>query len=50
MKFSCHCEKVFCPLHRLPEEHACSFDFKTMGKKQLTSENPFVSSNKFVKI
>ena len=25
---SCRCEKVFCNLHRLPEAHACRYDFR----------------------
>merc|ERR1719270_3008146 len=29
--FSCRCERSFCPLHRHPESHICSFDYKTEG-------------------
>jgi len=25
----CRCEKTFCPRHRLPEKHTCSFDFRS---------------------
>ena len=25
----CRCDKVFCPKHRLPEKHNCSFDFRS---------------------
>lgn len=25
----CRCEKTFCPKHRLPEKHTCSFDFRS---------------------
>jgi len=25
---ACKCELVFCKAHRLPESHACAFDFK----------------------
>ena len=24
----CRCDKVFCNLHRLPEAHACRYDFR----------------------
>jgi len=26
----CRCGIVFCPKHRLPEQHNCSFDFKAV--------------------
>ena len=26
--FDCRCNKRFCALHRLPETHECSFNFK----------------------
>ena len=38
--FSCRCKKIFCCRHRLPHEHNCSFDFKTLKQKQLHKENP----------
>ena len=25
--FSCKCEKIFCRLHRLPENHNCTYDY-----------------------
>ena len=31
----CKCEKKYCMAHRLPEEHACSYDFKADGMKEL---------------
>lgn len=33
----CRCSKTFCSEHRLPETHDCSFDYKTEGKKTLSS-------------
>ena len=37
--FSCDkCQTRFCITHRLPEEHACSHDFKASGKNQLTKQ------------
>ena len=29
--FECRCKTRFCALHRAPEEHACTFDFKSHG-------------------
>ena len=37
--FTCDkCQTRFCVTHRLPEEHACSHDFKAAGKSQLTKQ------------
>lgn len=33
--FSCKCGVRFCSTHRLPEEHKCSFDFRSNGQAQL---------------
>ena len=33
--FACKCEKVFCVKHRLPEVHACTFDYKASAKEVL---------------
>ena len=27
----CRCEKRFCSLHRLPEQHTCSIDYKNIN-------------------
>jgi hypothetical protein len=35
--FSCKCEKVCCSIHRYPEEHTCSFDWKTYEKQKLAN-------------
>ena len=32
---SCRCENRFCILHRLPENHKCTFDYKNLGKEIL---------------
>lgn len=33
--FECRCKKQFCAAHRAAEEHACDYDFKSNGKKEL---------------
>ena len=48
--FSCRCEKCFCPKHRHPELHYCTFDYKAEGKKQLEENNPVISVPKLPKI
>ena len=48
--FSCRCDRVFCPLHRHPESHSCSYDYRTEGRKILEAANPLVSIPKLPKI
>jgi len=31
----CKCEMKFCDMHRYPEDHACSFDYRAKGKEDL---------------
>ncbi|PON59979.1 zinc finger protein [Trema orientale] len=33
--FRCRCGSLFCGRHRLPEEHACTEDFKAAAKEKL---------------
>lgn len=48
--FTCRCERVFCGMHRYPEKHECSFDYKTMGKEAIAKANPVVKAEKLQKI
>jgi predicted nucleic acid binding AN1-type Zn finger protein len=34
----CRCEKRFCPAHRLPETHQCTFDHTAREWSQLVSQ------------
>ena len=45
--FKCRCESYFCSKHRQPEEHSCTFDFKSVGIRKLSEENPLVQGDKF---
>lgn len=38
MDMACRCGIRHCQSHRLPEAHACTFDFKTPGRAQLTKQ------------
>ena len=29
----CRCKHIFCSIHRLPEQHKCSYDFKKFDKE-----------------
>ncbi|KAJ9187153.1 hypothetical protein P3X46_002641 [Hevea brasiliensis] len=33
--FNCRCGYVFCRSHRYPEDHACTIDFKGLGRQLL---------------
>ncbi len=46
LPFACRCEGEFCSSHRLPEEHACTFDYHAAGKAQLSKSLPVVSGDK----
>ena len=48
--FSCRCAGQFCALHRHPESHSCSYDYKTEGRKLLEQNNPLVTLPKLPKI
>jgi len=44
--FQCKCEYFFCAEHRYSDKHECMFDFKAMGKQQLTKANPTIAPSK----
>ena len=48
--FQCRCNGNFCTKHRMPEAHACEFDFKTSGRATLQRENCAVVYQKIGKI
>ncbi|PKI40527.1 zinc finger A20 and AN1 domain-containing stress-associated protein 3 [Punica granatum] len=48
--FKCRCGLTCCSSHRYPEEHACGFDFKGMGREQISKANPVIKAPKLDKI
>ncbi|KAK4281637.1 hypothetical protein QN277_013105 [Acacia crassicarpa] len=48
--FKCKCGITFCGAHRYPEKHGCSFDFKAVGREELSRANPVVIAEKLHKI
>ncbi|XP_044504862.1 zinc finger A20 and AN1 domain-containing stress-associated protein 3-like [Mangifera indica] len=48
--FRCRCGSLFCWRHRYPEQHECTFDFKEMGKEQISKDNPVIKAEKLQKI
>ncbi|XP_061338989.1 zinc finger A20 and AN1 domain-containing stress-associated protein 4-like [Gastrolobium bilobum] len=48
--FKCRCGVTFCGSHRYPEKHACSFDFKTVGREEIARANPVIKAEKLERI
>jgi predicted nucleic acid binding AN1-type Zn finger protein len=48
--FECRCLMNYCPEHRLPENHQCSFDYKNFGKSLIEKNNQKVIGEKIQKI
>ncbi|MED6198957.1 hypothetical protein PIB30_071585 [Stylosanthes scabra] len=48
--FKCRCGVTFCGAHRYPEKHACSFDFKTVGREEIARANPVIKAEKLDRI
>jgi len=44
--FQCKCDYYFCATHRYSDKHDCDFDFKALGKQQLTKANPTIAPSK----
>jgi hypothetical protein len=47
---TCRCVARFCPAHRMPEDHSCSFDYKAAGKTLLTANLVKVDGSKLERI
>ncbi|XP_058087933.1 zinc finger A20 and AN1 domain-containing stress-associated protein 4 [Magnolia sinica] len=48
--FRCRCGTTFCGVHRYPEQHGCTFDFKAVGREEIARANPLVKARKLDKI
>lgn len=48
--FKCKCGLTFCGSHRYPENHGCTFDYKSSGKEAIAKANPVVKAEKLNKI
>jgi hypothetical protein len=46
----CKCEAYVCSKHRYPDQHNCTYDFKTENKAKLTKELPLVECDKVIRI
>lgn len=36
--YNCRCGQRFCGVHRIPEEHACTYDYKTESLTVLSTQ------------
>ena len=50
ISYSCQCQKKFCGEHRLPEDHACTFDYKAQGRELIAKKNPQIINSKITQI
>ena len=50
MAYTCQCDKKYCALHRMPEDHNCSFDYVEHGRKLIAKKNPQIVADKINKI
>jgi AN1-type zinc finger protein 5/6 len=48
--FECKCAKLHCAKHRLPFDHACTFDYNKENKGLLEKKNPRIIGEKLTKI
>ncbi len=48
--FDCRCGHKFCSSHRMPDDHACTFDFREAAKKTLQAQLESCVAEKVTKI
>ena len=46
----CKCNQVFCKIHKYPDSHNCTYDYKENNKKQQRIDEMKCVSNKIPKI
>ncbi|ESW27605.1 hypothetical protein PHAVU_003G216400 [Phaseolus vulgaris] len=44
--FLCKCGITFCGVHRYPEKHQCTYDFKSAGREEIAKQNPVIKADK----
>ena len=43
---SCKCDKHLCSKHKFPEDHKCTYDYKSEQKEKLEKDLPLVVADK----
>jgi len=46
----CKCSKIFCLNHHIPEKHSCEYNYKCTYQNKLSSNMPYIQSEKIIKI
>lgn len=46
----CKCQLVFCNMHRMPEDHQCTINWRELGQKKLEKEHKKVVAKKIAEI
>ncbi|KAI3918153.1 hypothetical protein MKX01_041473 [Papaver californicum] len=46
--YNCRCRNLYCPMHRYPEIHACTYDYKGVGRDMIATTNPLVKQDKLI--
>ena len=46
----CKCNATVCRLHRFPDQHNCTYDFRNENKSKLRREMPQVECDKVIRI
>ena len=49
MQFKCKCGVIFCERHRYGQEHDCTFDYKSAGRKAIARNNLLIMKDKLDK-
>lgn len=45
----CKCKKKFCNFHFIPENHFCSYDYRTKNSDEIQKNNKIIVSDKITK-
>ncbi len=48
--FECRCMYIFCEVHRHPDSHCCTFDYKRHHRNKLKKDNQVVAHEKITKL
>ncbi|RZC57707.1 hypothetical protein C5167_005014 [Papaver somniferum] len=48
MGYGCRCGNFYCSMHRYPEIHACTYDYKSVGRGMIATTNPLVKQDKLM--
>ncbi|KAI3939856.1 hypothetical protein MKW98_029632 [Papaver atlanticum] len=48
MGYGCRCGNFYCSMHRYLEIHACTYDYKSVGRGMIATTNPLVKQDKLM--